>query len=225
MKSVGIRSKMKNNTINIVYRNVDKYFLEQSYDSIFEKLYPARRQAIRKLKNKNATYVSMTAGLLLQEIAMDVLGLLPEKILIEKNEHGKPFIQGQENFKYNISHSGDMVMLAYSTQELGADIEKLRDKDIRVAKRCFCKSEYDYVIGSPQDDDKAVAERFFRVWTMKEAYLKYSGKGISVPLSSFEVDAIYKCVKGETVKYYTGKVDNYIYAICAEDVSDVRIEN
>lgn len=209
--------------INVVFKKVDAEYLEKNFDWVINMLYPARREAVLKFKNKKAAYVSMTAGLLLQEVVKDVLGLLAEEIVIGKNEHGKPFIQGHEEFKYNISHSGNMVMLAYSKQEVGADIEELRNKDIKVAKRCFNKSEYDYVLGKGQDDNDAVTERFFRVWTMKEAYLKYSGKGISVPLDSFLLDMENLCVEGEPYKFYTKRLDNYTMAICAMDISDISV--
>lgn len=239
--------------INVVFKRVDADYLEKNFDSVITMLHPARREKVAKLKNKKAAYVSMTAGLLLQEAVEREFGLKPEDILIGKGENGKPYLKEYPEYKYNISHSGNMVMMAYSKQELGVDIEELRVKDTKVAKRCFGPHEYLYVLNGNDDlnskmlsearleqallekdmagkagEDKINAERsrrFFEIWTLKEAYLKLSGKGISVPLSSFEVDTVNQCVKDETLKYYTGEVDNYIYAICAEDVSDVRIEN
>lgn len=250
--------------INVVFKRVDAGYLEKNYDSVINMLHPARREKVAKLKNKKAAYVSMTAGLLLQEVVEREFGLKPEDILIGRGENGKPYLKEYPEYQYNISHSGDMVMMAYSRQELGVDIEELRVKDTKVAKRCFGLHEYLYVLNGSNDrdgsalsgcedddlnirilpepeqalleqgtaDDVEEAEikaersrRFFEIWTLKEAYLKLTGKGISVPLSSFEVDVVNKCVKDEALKYYTGEVDNYIYAICAEDVSDVRIEN
>ncbi|MCM1084020.1 MAG: 4'-phosphopantetheinyl transferase superfamily protein [Clostridium sp.] len=237
--------------INVVFKKIDAEYLEKSFDSVINMLHPARREKVIKLKNKKAAYVSMTAGLLLQEIVERELGLKPKDIVIGQGENGKPYLQGYPEFQYNISHSGDMVMMAYSGQELGVDIEELKVKDTKVAKRCFTSDEYLYVlngtsgvdasaydehgqtVSEAESKDKAEeaeikagrSRRFCEVWTLKEAYLKLSGKGISVPLSSFEVDVINKCVKGETVKYYTGEVDNYIYAICAKDVSDVGLSH
>ncbi len=224
--------------INVIFKRVDAAYLEKNFDSVINMLHPARREKVAKLKNKKAAYVSMTAGLLLQEVVEREFGLKPEDILIGRGENGKPYLKEYPEYKYNISHSGDMVMMAYSMQELGVDIEELRVKDMKVARRCFTPCEYLYVLNGSSECDGAVSagcevdalnievsRRFFEIWTLKEAYLKLTGKGISVPLSSFEVDVENKCVKDEALKYYTGEVDNYIYAICAEDVSEVRIEN
>lgn len=223
--------------INVLFKRVDAAYLEKNYDSVINMLHPARREKVAKLKNKKAAYVSMTAGLLLQEVVEREFGLKPEDILIGRGENGKPYLKEYPEYQYNISHSGDMVMMAYSRQELGVDIEELRVKDTKVAKRCFGPDEYLYVLNGSNDRDGSASagygedkkaersRRFFEIWTLKEAYLKLTGKGISVPLSFFEVDVENKCVKNEALKYYTGEVDNYIYAICAEDVSEVRIEN
>lgn len=234
--------------INVVFKKVDAEYLEKNFDSVITMLHPARREKVIKLKNKKAAYVSMTAGLLLQELVEREFGLKPKDIVIGQGENGKPYLQGYPEFQYNISHSGDMVMMAYSGQELGVDIEELKVKDAKVAKRCFTPNEYLYVLNGTSDADASAydehgqtvpeadreteaeigagrSRRFCEVWTLKEAYLKLNGKGISVPLSSFEVDVVHKCVKGETVKYYTGEVDNYIYAICAKDVSDVGLSH
>lgn len=223
--------------INVVFKRVDAEYLEKNFDRVLNMLHPARKEKVARFKNNKAAYVSMTAGLLLQEIVEREFGLKPEDILIGKGENGKPYLKEYPEYKYNISHSGDMVMMAYSRQELGVDIEELRAKDTKVAKRCFVPSEYSYVLNGRNDCDGSVSagyeedkkaersRRFFEIWTLKEAYLKLTGKGISVPLSSFEVDVVNKCVKNEGLNYHTGEIDNYIYAICAEDVSDVRIEN
>lgn len=98
---------------------------------------------------------------------------------IKKGPHGKPYFQGTD-IHFNISHSGDFKVLAIAETPVGVDIEKVRKADLRVAKR-FCENEYNYIT---QKDSE---HRFFKVWTKKEAYLKYKGTGLRGGLDSFDV--------------------------------------
>ncbi|MCM1288438.1 MAG: hypothetical protein NC240_09025, partial [Clostridium sp.] len=75
--------------INVIFKKVDAEYLENNFDSLIAMLHPARREKVKKLKNKKAAYVSMTAGLLLQEIVEQEFGLKPKDIVIGQGENGK----------------------------------------------------------------------------------------------------------------------------------------
>lgn len=99
-------------------------------------------------------------------------------------EHGKPYALDL-SIHYNISHSGNLVVCAVDKRPVGIDVEQIREIDLSVAKRICteneCKyiradGEFEYLFGSSSQD---VYKRFFEVWTMKEAYVKYVGTGIT----------------------------------------------
>ncbi|MBQ9278662.1 MAG: 4'-phosphopantetheinyl transferase superfamily protein [Lachnospiraceae bacterium] len=178
--------------ISVFVTKVDEAYLDKEFDRLYEILYPARKEAVSKLKNKRVSYVSMTAGLILGRAYEMLYGLPSNEIIIDKGEHGKPYIQGKEELKYNISHSGDYVVLAYTMDKdiasVGIDVEKVkvRDDDMKVANRFFTKEEIDYISDGLECSD--VDMRFYKIWTMKEAFLKLTGKGLGLRLDSFSVN-------------------------------------
>lgn len=123
---------------------------------------------------------------------------------IVRKEHGKPYITGGDRpVFYNISHSGDYLLCALSDTEVGVDIERVEVARMNVAERFFHPAEIkslQYLSGKEQDD------LFFRYWAAKESFLKYTGKGLTRPLSSFTV-----CFMGEQAGIYEGEVRLPVY--------------
>ena len=105
---------------------------------------------------------------------------------------GKPFLDSNKYY-FNISHSGEYVIFAVSDDEIGIDIQKmdeikkyLQKQSILLGKQCA--QEF---IFSPYED-KFIKKcnsfkRFYIIWTIKEAYIKYSGQGLNKTLNSFIV--------------------------------------
>jgi len=215
----------------IIAKRIDWQNLEAEFERLITNLYPARRLAVEKLNNQRVKLSSLAAGLLLQDIVRDVLGIEPESLVVNKGEHGKPYIDGHSEFNFNISHSGDMVVVAYGDSLVGVDVEQIRcrESDLKVAKRCFSPEEYSFIV-----DDKfgvdldgishSVEERFFMVWTMKEAYLKYKGCGISVPMNSFQVKPYEGVVVGEKLKCHPLIVGDYVYSVCVDEGVEVELK-
>ncbi len=204
--------------IHVSVVQVNQEYIEQHFDELVERLYPERKSRVLAFRRKEPAYVSVVAGLLLQELVEKQLGIHPDELVLEKNENGKPWIKDHPEFYFNISHAGDYVVLAYGDVPLGVDIEQIRGKDnLRVAGRCFTEREYAYVSGQKEADDSLSAERFFYLWTMKESYLKLTGDGISVPLNSFEVDPVQKTVVGTSYRYFMLRMDEYWISVCSEN--------
>ena len=88
------------------------------------------------------------------------------------------------DFHFNISHSGDWVVLATGPSPLGIDVERIKDIDLDIAKRFFSGREYDDLMLKPDEERFSY---FFNLWTLKESYIKAVGKGLSLPLDSFSM--------------------------------------
>lgn len=110
----------------------------------------------------------------------------PEELAFEYANLGKPKLAGDFPGAFNLAHSGDEALLALTGQAVvGVDVEvhrPLRDA-AHLAKRYFTPAESAWVLADPAGP----AERFFTLWTLKEALLKATGTGLSAPLDSFDV--------------------------------------
>jgi 4'-phosphopantetheinyl transferase len=112
------------------------------------------------------------------------LAVDPRSVTWSTGPHGKPALPPPHRLRFNVSSSGDWVVIAASEAgEVGVDVERIRD-DLRrdaIARRFFTEREQRSAV---------TAEGFFAVWTLKEAVVKGTGLGLShLPLGSFDVDA------------------------------------
>lgn len=87
-------------------------------------------------------------------------------------ESGKPYLLN-DSHQFCISHSERWVVLAVSEHNIGVDIQIITPIRPKVLSRCFTSQEQAYVSGD--------ALRFTELWTAKEAYGKYTGRGITPP--------------------------------------------
>ena len=107
-------------------------------------------------------------------------GLDGEKIMIERNAHGKPYLPGHPQICFNISHSGEYAACAFASIPIGMDLQQHRRAAWeRMAERYF----------SAEDQKRlAAAENaetlFFRIWTEEESYGKWRGTGLSGSLGT-----------------------------------------
>ncbi len=142
----------------------------------FSSLSEARQEKIRKYKAVEDRKRGACAGLLIAE-RLKAHGHSPDEIVLDA--HGRPRIDGLD---FNISHAGDYVIMAVSDSSVGCDIERLRDRKSAIAKRFYSESEKEWMEG---EKDRLVA--FYRIWTARESYVKYTGEGISLDFQRYDV--------------------------------------
>ena len=102
-------------------------------------------------------------------------------VLQARTPAGKPYLPSHPGFHYNFSDSGDYLVLAVSPKhEIGVDLQKLtpvRAGVIPMAERFFHPE--DLALLRNAKDAEEQLKLFFRIWTIKEAYLKCTGEGLS----------------------------------------------
>jgi len=127
---------------------------------------------------------ALLANLLARYIIINKLQIKNSNISFSKNNHGKPFLEYNPQFHFNLSHSGKWIVCGASTNPVGIDVEQIKPINLDIAKRFFSKEEYNDLV---KKDDNDKIEYFFDLWTLKESYLKNIGTGLSTSLSSFTI--------------------------------------
>ncbi|MDE6665820.1 MAG: 4'-phosphopantetheinyl transferase superfamily protein [Ruminococcus sp.] len=134
---------------------------------------------------------------------------------VSRGEHGKPFLTEYPDIKYNMSHADGIAVCLMTDRECGVDCEGIRPYRPNVVKRAFSENEKKLIENAPENERDLL---FFRLWTLKEAYVKAIGIGISYPLNtvefSFEGNRIITSVSGYKFRQYILKNGKFAVAVC-----------
>lgn len=153
---------------------------------------------------------------------------------VRYDSYGKPYFDGHENAAFNLSHSGYMVACALITapdgeiaSQVGIDIEKVCIDTVRaerVADRYFNDAEK-ALLAPLVADSEAYCRLFTRIWTKKEAILKYLGVGLTkISIADSTKPEEHGCffIEDEAIHAYTDFADGkpkeelYYVTVCAK---------
>lgn len=157
---------------------------EGLFMDLYEKLPAWRREKVDKVKSREDKKRSLAAGLLLTQMGTVLCKqrAVPTDIGYEKN--GKPYFTDRPDLHFNLSHSGKWAVCAFSDAPVGVDVEVRRDTtNLKVAERFFSKKENEYI--NSFDTKEQREDAFYKIWTLKEAFIKATGEGLSRPLNEF----------------------------------------
>ncbi len=163
-------------------------------------------------KNNDRKTEHRKAHELLKYAVMNEYGLDTADMNISREKHGKPYFSDNTNICFSLSHSTGIAVCAVSENRIGADCELIHKHPQKVMKRCFSEEEALQVVNSAEPD-----VCFFRIWTLKEAYGKNTGSGISYPMRTISFDV--SCpedIKCSLVGFYFKqyKAGDYIISTC-----------
>jgi 4'-phosphopantetheinyl transferase len=132
----------------------------------------------------------VAARALLRTILAGYLQTDAKSVTFSYSKKEKPFLgsaHGNTGVTFNVSHSSGIALLAFTRRrEIGVDVERVRTDSDReaIARRFFSINEQNQLAALPEEQR---ADAFFRCWTRKEAYIKATGDGLSLPLNQFDV--------------------------------------
>ena len=139
-----------------------------------------KRTRIVRMRREEDRSLALTAHrLLCYALGREGVFPLPHDWAAER--YGKPYLKNAD-VHFSISHSGCVAMCAVGETPVGVDIERVRPISEGVAMRIMSDKERSaYALAEDREDF------FYKVWTLKEAYVKYSGKGLGQGLGGITV--------------------------------------
>lgn len=151
-------------------------------------LAPDEERALRSLGDERARREYLTARALCRTVLSRYADVDPAAWRFARGEHGRPEIAGPRGglrLRFNLSGTRGLTACAV-TRELDAGVDVEARSPVRgsygVADRFFSPSEARALRALPP---ARRSERFLEYWTLKESYIKATGKGLSMPLDRF----------------------------------------
>ncbi len=162
-------------------------------DAWEEFLTPEERDRARRFRFKEDFRRFVYGRGLLRELLASYLGVRATEVQFVYSEEGKPGLAPDKAtlpVSFNVSHSGTYILVGFArNRRIGVDVEQMR-RDIEVeqiAKRFFSDAEQQALVSL---DQASRIPAFFRCWTRKEAFVKATGVGLSLPLHQFDVSLL-----------------------------------
>ena len=104
--------------------------------------------------------------------------------------YGKPKLENNDTIQFNVSHSKELIVLAFTLgTEIGVDVEYVNNtiNFMKITHTVFNKTEIEFLNSL---EKKNQAYGFYHLWTRKEAFIKLSGYGLSMPIALTKISVL-----------------------------------
>lgn len=187
-------------------------------DKLKKTLSTDEKKRVKKFSRAEDIESFILGRYLLRSVLAKILKINPSEVNIKLSEYGKPYLSDKKTeYKFNLSHAGDWIVLALCRGgEVGIDIEKIKPIDLSIAEKFFLQPEIDYIFKKCEEKIK----RFYKIWTLRESYLKCLGLGLNYPLADFyfkmgkNIKVIDKNIKKENKFLFFNLNANYLSTVC-----------
>jgi len=157
-----------------------------NYERVLDEEEKNRRQRFYFAKHRHQYLVTRA---LIRSTLSQYADVDPKDWRFSVNGYGKPEISDgfiDKPIRFNLSHTDGLIMCAIVLNEdIGVDCENTEKKhSLNIAEHCFSKQEIQALNCLPEHQQ---AQRFLEYWTLKEAYIKAKGMGLSLPLDQFSI--------------------------------------
>lgn len=140
----------------------------------------AKADRFRSARDREAFVATRGA---LRTLVASYLGTPPEAVTFGYGHKGKPEVEG---LSFNVSHAGDVALVAVGAGRVGVDVEEMQPEvPMRALARRFFTAAENEALSAMSGDD--LVRGFYGCWTCKEAFVKAVGEGLSFELDRVEV--------------------------------------
>lgn len=177
-------------SIKLYYMDVSNLCDKALFDKYYQMMPIWRREKCDKYKFDKDKRLSLGVGILLRK-ALEERGL-PFDSNVSVNEKGKPYFSYDDSNNltesqrvcFNLSHSGTKAICVVSDTNVGCDIEMVGRDILNIAKRFYSEEENKYIESLPEEER---ADYCYRLWSLKESFIKAVGDGLAIDLKSFSI--------------------------------------
>ena len=195
--------------VKIIIADVNVFI--EDVEKILTEIAPCYVEKYQKHKIQKDKVQEALSGYLLKHC----LGVTRDEQL-SYNEYQKPYLASGKPF-FNLSHSGDYVVLAVADCEVGVDVEKTRKCHEATVKKVFSEKQKTELA---KVSEEARGEAFTKIWTECESVLKLQGIGFSngwsnIPVEEHHIsvlewnDYFIACATAEEVIVETEKITHF----------------
>ena len=175
-----------------------------------------RKEKILRYRFSSDRLLSLYAALLTRMVVSRRMGIPADKLKIAYEAMGKPYLANTENLYFNLSHTRSCILLCISDhQPVGADIEKLSPPPFEIMETVFHPDEISYIESASINTN---VQKFYEIWTKKEAYLKKTGTGFIHDPSLINTRML-------PVDYCSYRAGDYFCTICSDTIGNVIRHN
>ena len=177
--------------------NINDCDLEEAMTLLSEQ----RREQVARYKLEGPRRQAVAAYLLLRKALREMYGIHDAPVF-EYDANGKPSILGHPEIFFNISHCRKAVACVVADSPVGIDVEETCRFSDSIA-RYTLDDEYESVVKADNP-----SQAFIRLWTMKEALLKYTGEGLRR-----DIKTVLRLSPANKVEFLTELHDGYVVSV------------
>ena len=178
--------------------NINDFDLDEAMTLLSEQ----RREQVARYKLEGPRRQAVAAYLLLRKALSEMYGIHDAPVF-EYDANGKPSILGHPEIFFNLSHCRKAVACVVADSPVGIDVEETCRFSDSIARYTLDDEEYESVVKADNP-----SQAFIRLWTMKEALLKYTGEGLRR-----DIKTVLRLSPANKVEFLTELHDGYVVSV------------